>query len=163
MASPVIWMKVVVFRRSSALPHTVLEHLWKLGRNGICLSRPWKSVKTEWSLWKFVNFAIFRVLGKTYQLICQKLHFPRQNSSLNKTVCCAKIRKNAPPISFDIGYSKGCTPLPDVWKSLRTFILLHHFAKFCEMFVNFERIFLYEPCIFFWGFVWQYVLCMQYF
>ena len=39
----------------------------------------------------------------------------------------------------------------------------HHFAKFCEMFVNFERIFLYEPCIFFWGFVWQYVLCMQYF
>ena len=78
------------------VPHrvrTVLEGLWKLGRNGIRLSRPWKSVKTEWSLWKFVNFAIFRVLGKTYQLICQKLHFPRPNSSLNKTVCCAKSER----------------------------------------------------------------------
>ena len=33
------------------------------------------------SLWKFVNFVVFRALGKNYQLICQKLHFPRLNSS----------------------------------------------------------------------------------
>ena len=34
---------------------TVFEGLWKFGENGIRFSRPWKSVKTEWCLWKFVN------------------------------------------------------------------------------------------------------------
>ena len=43
---------------------TVFEGLWKFGENGIHFSRPWKSVKTEGGLWKFVNFVVFRVLGK---------------------------------------------------------------------------------------------------
>ena len=68
----------------------VFEGLWKIGENGICFSRPWKSVKTDWGLWKFV---IFRALEKTYQLISQKLHFPRPNSRLNKTICHAKSER----------------------------------------------------------------------
>ena len=59
----------------------VFEGLGKFGENGISLSRPWKSVKTEWGLWKFVNFVDFRAPGETYQRISQKLHFPRPNSS----------------------------------------------------------------------------------
>lgn len=61
---------------------TVFECLWKLRENEIRFSRPWKSVKTEWGLWKFV---IFRALGKIYQL--------RPNSSLNKTICHAKSER----------------------------------------------------------------------
>ena len=34
---------------------TFFEGLWKFGENGISFSRPWKSVKTEWCLCKFVN------------------------------------------------------------------------------------------------------------
>ena len=63
---------------------TVFEGLWKFRKNGISFSRPWKSVKTEWGLWKFVNFVVFRALGKNYQLISQKLHFPRPNGSFKK-------------------------------------------------------------------------------
>ena len=59
----------------------VFEGLWKFWKNGIRFSSPWKSVKTEWGLWKVVNFVVFTVLGKNYQLISQKLHFPRPNSS----------------------------------------------------------------------------------
>ena len=48
-------------------------------------------------------------------------------------------------------------PLLDVWK-LHTFVLFFHaiLQRFGEKFVNFERIFLYEPCYmisFFW-YVW---------
>ena len=32
----------------------ITPELW-FGENGISFSRPWKSVKTEWCLWKFVN------------------------------------------------------------------------------------------------------------
>ena len=64
--------------------------LWKFGENEISFSRPWKSVKTLWGLWKFVNFVVFRALGENYQLISQKLHFPRPNSSSKK-----KKKKNA--------------------------------------------------------------------
>ena len=49
--------------------HTVFEGLWKFGKNGISFSRPWKSVKTVWSLWRFVNFVVFRALGKTISLL----------------------------------------------------------------------------------------------
>ena len=48
------------------------------------------------SLWKFVNFVVFRALGKNYQLISQKLHFPRLNSSrcfLNKENCYVKSQR----------------------------------------------------------------------
>ena len=58
-----------------------LRGLWKFGKDGIHFSRPWKSVKTEWGLWKFVNFVVFRALGKNCQLISRKLHSPRLNSS----------------------------------------------------------------------------------
>ena len=60
---------------------TVFEGLWKFRKNGISFSRPCKSVKTEWGLWKFVNFVVFRVLEKNCQLVSHKLHFLRQNSS----------------------------------------------------------------------------------
>ena len=43
---------------------TVFEGLWKFRKNGISFSTPWKSVKTEWCLWKFVNFVVFGALGK---------------------------------------------------------------------------------------------------
>ena len=54
-------------------------------------------------------------------------------------------------VRLPLGYSKGCAPLPDMWKScvpsccfvFCTIII----AKFCEKFVNFERIFLYEPSV----------------
>ena len=52
-------------------------------------------------LWKFVNFVVFRSLGKNYQLISQKLHFPRPNSSLKKEKLLCEITKNALPISSD--------------------------------------------------------------
>ena len=95
----------------------------KFGKNGISFSRPWKCVKTEWGLWKFVNFVVFRALGKNYQLISQKLHFPRPNSSLNKTKngCAMSERMHFLSVLTDkvsaISSSKGCTPLLDVWKS----------------------------------------------
>ena len=74
--------------------------LWSSLKVRISFSRPWKSVKTEWGLWKFVNFVIFRALGKNCQLISRKLHFPRTNSRLIKTprLLC-EITKNALPIS----------------------------------------------------------------
>ena len=43
-------------------------------KNGMTFSRPWTSVKV-------CEFVVFRALGKNYQLIGQKLHFPRPNSS----------------------------------------------------------------------------------
>ena len=51
-----------------------LHSLWNCGKNAIRFSRPW-------GLWKFVNFGVFRALGKNYQPISQKLHFPRLNST----------------------------------------------------------------------------------
>ena len=58
---------------------------------GICFSRPWKSGKTEWGLWKFVNFVVFRVLGKNCQLISQKLHLPRLSSCFKKQKLLCEI------------------------------------------------------------------------
>ena len=75
-----------------------------------------ESLRNLSGVWKFVDFVVFRALGKNCQLTSQQLPFPRPNSSL-------KITKNALPISFDwqsasvIDYSKGCAPLPDVRKS----------------------------------------------
>ena len=101
--------------------HMVFIGLWKFGENGISFSRPWKSVKTEWGLRKFVNFVVFRALGKNFQLISQKLHFPRPNSSLNKTIAVQNQKEHFLSVLTDkvsaISYSKGCAPLLDVWKS----------------------------------------------
>ena len=102
-----------------------------------------------WENWVgSVNFVVFRALGKNYQLICQKLHFSRLNSRLKKMLC--KIIKNALPIIPCVGYSKGWALLPDVqnsWVPLYWFSAPYcrHHIRFCEK-VNFERIFLYEPC-----------------
>ena len=114
---------------------TVFEGLWKFRKNGISFSRPCKSVETEWGLWKFVNFVVFRALGKNYQLISQKLHFPRPNSSLFFLMPC-KITENALPISFDwqsasaFGSSKGCVPF-QMCSRVHTFVLLF-FAPYCK-------------------------------
>ena len=90
----------------------------------------WRSLKV-WGKWDklfkalkvcenwvgFVNFVVFRALGENYQLISQKLHFPRLNSSLNKKHCRAKSKRTHFLSASAISYSKGCTPLLDVWKS----------------------------------------------
>ena len=60
-----------------------------------------------------------RALGKHYQLISQKLHFPRPNSSLNKNNCHVKSeRVYFLSVLTDrvsaIGCSKGCALLLDV-------------------------------------------------
>ena len=44
---------------------TVFETSGKMGY----AFQGFESVKTEWSLWKFVNFVLFRVLGKNCRLI----------------------------------------------------------------------------------------------
>ena len=85
--------------RPPRLSHSSWTLKWKFVENGISFSRPWKSVKTEWGLWKFV---VLRALGKNSQCVSQKLHFPRPNSSLkNKQTWPCKITKNALPVSFD--------------------------------------------------------------
>ena len=54
-----------------------------------------ESLKTEWGLWKFVNFVVFRALGKICQVISHKLHFPRLNSSFFVLFFnyCAKLQR----------------------------------------------------------------------
>ena len=96
--------------------------VFKIWGNGICFSRPWKSVKTEWRLWKFV---VFRVLGENYRLLSQKLHFPGLNRSSVLFFCFLNAVWNHKEHTYQfwlieckaIGCSKGCAPLPDVWKS----------------------------------------------
>ena len=59
------------------------------------------------------------------------------------------------------GYSKGCAPLPDVRQSCIPsccVAFLPHIAKFCEKFVNFEWIFLYEPCLIWLSWLTRYQL-----
>ena len=69
-------ISVCVIKQGS---HSLWRSL-KFRENGISFSRPWKSVKTEWGLWKFVNLWSSEK-GKNCQLSSQKLHFPRLNSS----------------------------------------------------------------------------------
>ena len=73
-------ISVCVIKQGS---HSLWRSL-KFRENGISFSRPWKSVKTEWGLWKFVNFVVFRALGKKYQLI-------RNCTSQDQTVVFLKI------------------------------------------------------------------------
>ena len=113
-------------------------------------SRPWKSGKTEWGLWKFVSFVVFWALWKNYQLICQKLHFRRPDSRLKTIVM--QSHKECTSYQFwlieCVGYSKGCAPLPDVQNSCVPLCCFSapycgHHVRFCEKFVNFERIFFF--------------------
>ena len=91
----------------------------------------------------------------------KKLHSPRPKSSsfffcsfLNRHVKSQRMHFLSvltDRVRLPLGYSKGCAPLPDMWKScvpsccfvFCTIII----AKVCEKFVNFERIFLYEPSV----------------
>ena len=77
-------------------------------------------MKTERGLLKFVNFMVFRVVGKNCQFISQKLHFPRPNSG--------GIFFAVPSCCFSTPYCG-------------------HHARFREKFVYFEKIFLYRPLI----------------
>ena len=107
-----------------------------------------------------MNFVVFRAPGKNYQLVSQKLHFPRPKSSYFLILFFNRYAKSqrmhflsvlTDRVRLPLGYSKGCAPLPDMWKScvpsccfmFRAIII----AKVCETFVNFERIFLYEPTV----------------
>ena len=49
--------------------HTVFEGLWKFGGNGISFSRPWKSVKTKWGLWRFVTVSYTHLTLPTNRLV----------------------------------------------------------------------------------------------
>ena len=129
----------------------IFEGLWKFGENGIHFSRPWKFGKTEWGLWKFVSFVVFRALGTNYQLISQKLHFPRPNSSLIFFFFIAvQNHRECTSCQFwlieCVGHwlQQGLRPFTGCVEELRTFVLLFH--TILQRFVNFERIFLYEPC-----------------
>ena len=122
---------------------TVFGGLWKFGANGMIFSRPWKSVKTEWGLWKFV---VFRVLGKNYQLISQKLHFPRPNSRF--FFFKLNITAKSPRTHFlSVLTDRVCWPLaivrvtPLYWMCGR----VAYFSKVWEKFVNFKRIFCMNP------------------
>ena len=134
------------------LSHSSWTLKWKFGKNGISFSRPWKSMKTEWGLWKFVNFVVFRALGKNYQLIRQKLHFPRPNSSLFFVYFLIAVQNHRECTSCQfwliecVGHwlQQGLRPFTGCVEELRTFVLLFH--TILQRFVNFERIFLYEPC-----------------
>ena len=99
----------------------------------------------EWGLWKFVNFVVFRALGKNYQLISQKLHFPRPDSRLK----CLKKNAESQRMYFlsvltaqfwlieCVGYNKGCAPLPDVQIVAYLHIaFLHHIASIMSGFVK---------------------------
>ena len=81
--------------------------------------------------------------------------FLRPNSSLNKNNCRTESEgTHFLSVLTDksvsaIGYSKGCTPF-GLYQMCGRVAYLHvafpsHIAKVCEKFVNFERIFLYEP------------------
>ena len=58
--------KINAVQRWKRVWHQGLHSLkgFKIWGKEVCFSRSWKSVKTEWDLWKFVNFVVFRVLGK---------------------------------------------------------------------------------------------------
>ena len=133
---------------SSDRVRTVFEGLWKFRKNGISFSRPWKSVKTEWGLWKFVNFVVFRALGKKFQLISQKLHFPRPNSSFKKIFkknCRAKSqRMYFQSVLTDKVYQPLATVrvVPIYQTCGRVAYLcvafLPHLAKVCEFWMDFS-------------------------
>ena len=102
---------------------------------------------------KVCGFCGLQSAGKNYWLISQKLHFPRPNSSLTKKkICCAKSQR----IYFQSVLtdrvrqpSDTLRVAPFYWMCGRVAYLCvafpHHIAKVCEMFVNFERIFLCKP------------------
>ena len=96
--------------------------LWKFQKNEISFSRPWEFVKTERGLLKFVNFVVFRALGKKLSAYKSETAFPKTEEYFKKKLSC-EITKIAFPLSFDwysalaISSRKGCTPLLDVQKS----------------------------------------------
>ena len=103
----------------------------------------------EWGLRKFVNFVVFRALGKNYQLISQKLHFPRLNSSFKKNIHSAKSQRTHFLSVLTDGVCRplaivGVTPL--YWMCGRVAYLcvafLHHIAEVFEKFMNFNRFFV---------------------
>ena len=123
-------------------------------KNGISFSRPWKFVKIEGGLWRFVNFVVFRALGKNYQLISRKLHFPRPNSSLNKNICHVKSKRmhflsvltdrvHRPSATVRLHPFTGCV---EVFPYLHPAFLCH-ITKVCEKFVNFEKIIICIICM----------------
>ena len=102
-------------------------------------------------VWKFVNFVVFRALGKNYQLSSQKLHFPRLNSSV-KTNCCAKSKRtHFLSILTDRVHRPSATarvmPLYQMCRRVAYLrvAFLHHTAKAREKFVNFESNFCMNP------------------
>ena len=94
-----------------------------------------------------VNFVVFRALGKNYQLISQKLHFPRPKSSLKKNIlknCRAKSqRMYFQSVLTDKVHQPLSTvrvvPLYQMCGRVAYLCVafLPHIAKVCEKFVNF--------------------------
>ena len=114
----------------------VLESLGKMGYAFQGL----ESLKTEWGLWKFVNFVVFRALGKNYQLISQKLHFPRLNSSLTKNKFAVRNQEECTRNQFwlieCVGHQlhQALHPFTGCAEEFRTFVLL-----FCAILQRFVK------------------------
>ena len=97
---------------------------------------------------------VFKVLGKNCQLISQKLHFPRPNSSCCFLNHCVKSQKTH---LLSVLTDRVCWPsaivrvTPLYWMCGRVAYLCvafpHHIAKVCEKFVNFKRIFCRSPAM----------------
>ena len=102
---------------------------------------------------KVCEFCGLQSTREKYQFIGKKLHFPRPDSSLNKNNCYMKSERTH---FLSVLTDRVCQPsatvrvAPLYWMCGRV-AYLHvafpcHVAKVCEEFVNFEKIFLYEPC-----------------
>ena len=98
---------------------------------------------------KVCEFVVFRALGKNYQLISQKLHFPRLNSSLNKKNCRAKSERThfLSVLTDRVHWPSAIVRVTPLYRMCERVAYLHvafllRIAKVCEKFVNSERIFL---------------------
>ena len=100
---------------------------------------------------KVCEFVVFRALGKNYQLISQKLHFPRPNSSYKtkqKKHCAKSRRMHFLSVLTDrVHWPLAIVRVTPLYRMCERVAYLHvafllRIAKVCEKFVNSERIFL---------------------
>ena len=68
-----------------------------------------------------VNFVEFRVLGKNYQLISQKLHFPRPNS----------VEKSQRIHFLSVSTERVCRPLATV-RVVPLYLMCRRVEKLCD-------------------------------
>ena len=120
----------------------------------------WRSLKV-WGKWDTLFKALkvcenwvgsVNLLGKNCQLISQKLHFPRPNSCLKNTICFVKSQRMhfLSVLTDRVRQLSATVRVAPLYQMCGSVVYIRvafprHSAKVCEKFVNFERIFLYEP------------------